>query len=248
MSRADGDPVHQQQWRRRSSPASDIERDVTFCTCMAADPTGSQVNGGSARLGYADWCQAPLVGGSEHVGVPRCLAPSAVQQSQARKGATGSRPSPGRAWHPSAQPPGTGPAARLTGAAAPFRSFLCFPRQHGHRPRLASRTWLRSVRRACRLRSNGRGDRLAVGSLRGCSVREQGRPRRVRATVADNSKGLIGSTGPLALPNVTIIPRNLNRPRLCLNTDLPTPSSPTSSGLVPRSLPPLRRNPLGGRG
>src|SRR4051812_5104284 len=48
-----------------------------FCTCMPADPTGSQVIGRCA-LGYADWCQAPLVGGSEQVGVrgawPRAVA------------------------------------------------------------------------------------------------------------------------------------------------------------------------------
>src|SRR3954452_5768872 len=59
-----------------------------FCTCMPADLTGSQVIGRCARRlnrgssevpgGCAEWCLAPLVGGSEHVGVARCLAPNAV--------------------------------------------------------------------------------------------------------------------------------------------------------------------------
>src|SRR3954447_7100323 len=32
--------------------------------------------------GCAEWCLAPLVGGSEHVGVARCLAPIAVNRAR----------------------------------------------------------------------------------------------------------------------------------------------------------------------
>src|SRR3954464_6069944 len=46
---------------------------------------GRDINPGALQpvqtgcLRCADWCQAPLVGGSEHVSVPRCLAPLAVK-------------------------------------------------------------------------------------------------------------------------------------------------------------------------
>src|SRR4051794_1146573 len=45
-----------------------------------------------------DWCLAPLVGGNEHVGVPRCLAPSAVngaRHAQTRRALVLHRGEPG---------------------------------------------------------------------------------------------------------------------------------------------------------
>src|SRR3954447_5168744 len=48
--------------------------------------------------GCAEWCLAPLVGGSEHVGVARCLAPSAVngaRHAQTRRALVLHRGEPG---------------------------------------------------------------------------------------------------------------------------------------------------------
>src|SRR3954447_6197740 len=48
--------------------------------------------------GCAEWCLAPLVGGGEHVGVPRCLAPSAVngaRHAQTRRALVLHRGEPG---------------------------------------------------------------------------------------------------------------------------------------------------------
>ena len=82
----------------------------------------------------ADWCLAPLVGGSEHGGVPRCLAPSAVN------GARHAQTRRAHVFHRASQAPASFPGTPLVSGGRSQR-VVVRPRAERRRPVGGPRFW-----------------------------------------------------------------------------------------------------------